>query len=97
MHGIAQHDGDDNDANYQSARKKIYDPKNWRYTDRELGRYAAATVTAMGTCIHSAFAGPDGTKIGTDLGVVMAACINPLTKVTAVCLPQAYIFYFSIV
>ena len=71
----------------------MLDPQNWRHTDRELGRYVVAHVESAKSCPHVALAGPDATKVGTDLGLLLAAAMNPATGVTAVCIPQASVLF----
>ena len=73
----------------------VLDPNNWRHTERELGRYVAAHVEASRTCPHLALAGPDGTKVGTDLSLLMAAAMNPATGVTGVRIPQVNVLPFN--
>ena len=58
----------------------IYDPKNQRHTDSELGRYANASKRDFESTQHVHLAGPDSTKIGTDLGCTMGAFMNPVSK-----------------
>ena len=66
----------------------IYDPKNWRHTDRELARYIGASMRDFQSTKIVHLAGPDGTKVGTDFGCTMGAFMNPVTKRVCVALPQ---------
>ena len=64
-------------------RYNIYNPNNHRYTERELGRYVMASERGFRLSQHVALAGPDSTKVGTDLGLTMAAALNPVTRKVA--------------
>ena len=76
-----------------ASTRIIYDSSDWRYTVRELGKYAAATVADFQVTKHVSLAGPDQTKVGTDLGVAMAASLNPITHKTAICIPQVCVLF----
>ena len=70
------------------SRKPIWDPTNWRATERELGRYVQASVYDFDDTLDISVAGPDATKVGTDLGLNMVAFFNPTDEKTCVALPQ---------
>ena len=88
---VSQANSDLPDASVKTSL--IYDPKNHRHTDRELGRYVNASEKNFRSTRHVALAGPDSTKVGTDFGVTMAAALNPVTHKVCVTLPQVPEFY----
>lgn len=74
---------------------KVYDPNNWRHTSRELHRYREACRREFGTPQFVSMAGPDGTKVGTDLSIQIGVLLNPVIGVAAVAPPQVQKQYLS--
>ena len=74
--------------------KPIYDPKNKRHTTKELCRYIAASKFHFHGAQFLTFGGPDGSKIGTDLSLVVGAIGDSETMKVGVCVPQV-LFYFT--
>ena len=68
--------------------QNIWNAENWRHTSRELWRYREASRTAMDNPLFVSLAGPDGTKVGTDLAIQMAAIMNPSTGIVCLAPPQ---------
>lgn len=68
---------------------KVWHPENWRLTARELWRYREAARQEFQNPLFLSMAGPDGTKVGTDLQIQAAVLFNPISGVAAICPPQA--------
>ena len=79
-------DGDEAMSGMTAA--PCYNPGSHRQTCRELGRYLQATGKLISGRQCLSLAGPDGTKVGTDFSVSMAAFLEPETKQAAVAIPQ---------
>ena len=67
----------------------IYDPKNFRHTEQELGRYQGAAIRALADTQFVSMAGPDMTKVGTDYPLCLAALMNQESGLTMWGAPQA--------
>lgn len=70
------------------VQASVYDASNPRKTDRELARYANAVSRACEGAQCLAVAGPDGTKVGTDLIISMAVVMNPDNCKVGLLFPQ---------
>jgi hypothetical protein len=65
-----------------------WDPSNWRHVERELGRHQAACQKIYANEQVLSICGPDGTKVGTDLSITMAAFLGPTSKLVGLSFPQ---------
>ena len=67
----------------------IWDKSNWRQGARELWRYRQASLQAFPQKpLFVALAGPDCTKVGTDLSISMCMVFNPVNQLASVGPPQ---------
>ena len=66
-----------------------WDAKNHRHVERELCRHLQASQRALAkeTCLS--LCGPDGTKVGTDLSINLAALMGGDSGLVALAFPQA--------
>ena len=74
------------------TENKIWDPKNWRHTRRELARYTLGLNSALQKTSFFTMAGPDATKIGTQLSVSAALLGDSESQKVGVAQPQTYVF-----
>ncbi|CAK0888974.1 unnamed protein product, partial [Prorocentrum cordatum] len=61
---------------------------NWRHVERELERYRLASKVAFNDTQCISLSGPDATKIGADLSVMVAFAMDPVAKIVACMPPQ---------
>ena len=66
---------------------------NWYQVDTDIGRYLNACVKEAESCTNFSIAGPDGTKVGTDLNIFCANVMYQKTGRVAVVPPQALLIF----
>ena len=69
---------------------------NWYQVDTDIGRYLNACVKEAESCTNFSIAGPDGTKVGTDLNIFCANVMYQKTGRVAVVPPQALLIFYHI-
>ena len=69
---------------------KIYDMKHPARVLKALDRYMRSTQLANAGSLHFSMAGPDGTKVGTDLSLFAGAIVSSKARKVAVCPPQVF-------
>ena len=83
--GNGSNDDDDDDDTEMMCQSLVYDSRNWRHTDREERRYLDATKLSCEGSRCFSMAGPDGSKVGTDLGIFGGAIMGSKKRKVAVC------------
>ena len=71
---------------------QCWSASNSRQMERELGKYVGAckrTFSTMATP-NLSFAGPDATKVGSDMSLVVGVIMNGKAKKVAIAAPQAF-------
>ena len=66
---------------------------NWYQLDTDIGRYLNACQKEAESCTNFSIAGPDGTKVGTDLNIFCANVMYQNTGRVAVVPPQALLIF----
>ena len=72
---------------------KIWDPENWRRVEGEFGVDMPTRRKKFRGSQFVSIAGPDSTKVGTDLSFTMGALMNPENGQVCVALPQVLFSY----